>query len=225
MTGRILAASSGAVRRDSQGSAEIQREIRRSRAAASARLAPSAGVGAHRRTGNRPNRDGRPGRHADDQTAPCHRHASPSLCRRLQLAPERRVRPPAHRPHRAAPPSPTAVGAIDHPTGATDVVLRIEEGGGFVPIDFPASQAPVFTLYGDGLIVFQPIVETFPEPDANGITKQIPWRTGPARRGPDPGAPRRSRSARAASGPPATPTSTAASPTRRTRSSRSTPAG
>ena len=72
--------------------------------------------------------------------------------------------------------SPTQSG-IDHPTGATDIVLRMEEGGGFVPIDFAASQAPVFTLYGDGRIVFQRLVETFPEPDANGITKQIPWRT------------------------------------------------
>jgi hypothetical protein len=53
----------------------------------------------------------------------------------------------------------------------------MEEGGGFVPIDFAASQAPAFTLYGDGRIVFQQLVETVPEPDANGVTKQIPWRT------------------------------------------------
>ena len=73
-------------------------------------------------------------------------------------------------------PQPTQSG-IDHPTGATDVVLRMEEGGGFVPIDFAASQAPVFTLYGDGRIVFQQLVDTFPQPDTNGITKPIPWRT------------------------------------------------
>src|SRR4029453_18860349 len=36
----------------------------------------------------------------------------------------------------APPPSPTQSG-VDHPTGATDVVLRMEVGGGFVPIDFP----------------------------------------------------------------------------------------
>jgi hypothetical protein len=53
----------------------------------------------------------------------------------------------------------------------------MEEGGGFVPIDFLASQAPVFTLYGDGRIVFQQLVETFPQPDANGITKPVPWPT------------------------------------------------
>jgi hypothetical protein len=76
----------------------------------------------------------------------------------------------------APSPSPTQSG-IDHPTGATDVVLRMEEGGGFVPIDFAASQAPVFTLYGDGRIVFQQLVENFPQPDATGITRPAPWRT------------------------------------------------
>ncbi len=75
-----------------------------------------------------------------------------------------------------ASPAPT-VGAIDHKTGATDVVLRLEEGGGFVPIDFLASQAPTFTLYGNGVVVFQPRVETFPGPDASGIVHGVPWRT------------------------------------------------
>ena len=60
----------------------------------------------------------------------------------------------------SASPS-SAVGAIDHKTGATDVVLRLESGGGFVPIDFLASQAPTFTLFGNGVIVFQRKVETF----------------------------------------------------------------
>ena len=77
----------------------------------------------------------------------------------------------------AAPSSVPVVGAIDHPTGATDVVLRIESGGGFVPIDFLATQAPTFTLYGNGVIVFQRLVTDFPQPDANGVTKGIPWRT------------------------------------------------
>lgn len=73
-------------------------------------------------------------------------------------------------------PSPTPEG-IDHPTGATDVVLQLEEGGGFVPIDFLANQAPVFTLFGDGRVVFRPTVTTSPEPDPNGIIRGIPWRT------------------------------------------------
>jgi len=58
----------------------------------------------------------------------------------------------------SAPPSPgdsADFGGIEHPTGATDVVLRFEEGGGFVMPAFLATQAPIFTLYGDGTIVFR----------------------------------------------------------------------
>ncbi len=76
-------------------------------------------------------------------------------------------------------PSPSAVpvGAIDHKTGATDVILRYEQGGGFVPMEFSASQAPGFTLYGNGVIVFQQLLATFPEPDSRGIVHIHPWRT------------------------------------------------
>jgi hypothetical protein len=83
---------------------------------------------------------------------------------------------PGASPTPAVTAGPT-VGAIDHKTGATDVILRLEEGGGFVPIDFLASQAPSFTLYGDGVIVFQPKVETVPQPDASGVVHGVPWRT------------------------------------------------
>jgi hypothetical protein len=80
----------------------------------------------------------------------------------------------------SANPVPTSesstTGAIEHKTGSTDVVLRIETGGGFVPIDFLATQAPTFTLFGDGVVVFQPKVEQFPQPDADGIVKGIAWR-------------------------------------------------
>lgn len=72
---------------------------------------------------------------------------------------------------------PSTTGAIEHKTGATDVVLRIESGGGFVPIDFLATQAPSFTLFGDGVVVFQPNVDQVPPPDPDGIAKGVPWRT------------------------------------------------
>lgn len=58
-----------------------------------------------------------------------------------------------------------------------DVVLRFEEGGGFVPIWFFATQAPTFTLYGDGTVVFQ---DTNPEPlpaGPDGVAPLRPWRT------------------------------------------------
>ena len=83
--------------------------------------------------------------------------------------------PPASSP--SASPSDLPTTGIDHKTGATDVVLRIESGGGFVPIDFLATQAPTFTLYGDGVIVFQPRVDQVPQPDAAGVVKGVPWRT------------------------------------------------
>jgi hypothetical protein len=40
--------------------------------------------------------------------------------------------------------------AIDHPTGSTDVILRVSESGGFVPMDYAMIRVPQFTLYGDG---------------------------------------------------------------------------
>ena len=65
---------------------------------------------------------------------------------------------------------------IDHPKGAGDVVLRFEEGGGFVPADFIATQAPAFTLYGDGTVVFRD--STAPGPDlGDGVVRGVPFRT------------------------------------------------
>ena len=86
------------------------------------------------------------------------------------------VAPASPSASRAPTASPTPEG-IGHPTGATDVVLQLEEGGGFVPIDFLANQAPLFTLFGDGRVVFQPTVTTIPQPGADGITRGVPWRT------------------------------------------------
>jgi hypothetical protein len=82
-------------------------------------------------------------------------------------------------------PSPAASGgpsatlpadAIDHPTGATHVILRYEEGGGFINPSFLLAQIPTFTLYGDGTIVFRnPALEA---PPAEGsIAKMNPART------------------------------------------------
>jgi hypothetical protein len=67
----------------------------------------------------------------------------------------------------SSPPTtgPTAgPSAIDHPTGATEVVFRFREGGGFVPIDFFATEAPQFTLYGDGTAIFRDTSSSPPPP-------------------------------------------------------------
>jgi hypothetical protein len=61
--------------------------------------------------------------------------------------------------------SPTAgPTAIDHPVGATEIVFRFREGGGFVPIDFFATEAPQFTLYGDGTVIFRVAAGSPPPP-------------------------------------------------------------
>jgi hypothetical protein len=54
-----------------------------------------------------------------------------------------------------APSGTPIAGALEHKTGATDVVLRYDEGGGFMIAGFAASQAPPFTLYGDGTVIFR----------------------------------------------------------------------
>jgi hypothetical protein len=73
--------------------------------------------------------------------------------------------------------SPTAeppTGEIDHPTGSTDVVLRLEEGGGFVPMGSLVSQAPSFSLYGDGTVTFR---NQFAEPMPPGpLVRDVPFR-------------------------------------------------
>lgn len=80
-------------------------------------------------------------------------------------------------PGSSAASAPPTSGGVDHPTGGTDVVLQLEEGGGFVPIEFRAGQAPVFTLFGDGRVVFQPAVTSFPEPGPDGVIRNVRWRT------------------------------------------------
>lgn len=54
---------------------------------------------------------------------------------------------------------------IDHPTGADELVLRMENGGGFVPIEYNLRAIPGVSLFGDGrLIVEGPMIEIYPGP-------------------------------------------------------------
>jgi hypothetical protein len=73
-------------------------------------------------------------------------------------------------------PSPTAAGGIDHKTGVTDVLLRYDEGGGLMMAGYSAAQVPIFTLYGDGTVIFRnPLTEP---PAAQGSTMRFnPLRT------------------------------------------------
>jgi hypothetical protein len=73
------------------------------------------------------------------------------------------VPPPTAIPTPPASPSPISGGVpIDHPTGATDIVLRMEDGGGLMWRDEWAAKLPVFTLYGDGTFVFRPFDDRGP---------------------------------------------------------------
>lgn len=54
-------------------------------------------------------------------------------------------------------PSPSAGQAgIDHPTGADDVLLRIDVAGGFVPVELAFATQPSLLLTGDGRLVVPP---------------------------------------------------------------------
>jgi hypothetical protein len=59
----------------------------------------------------------------------------------------------------------TADGGIDHPSAADQLVLRVETGGGFVPVEFLFTQIPGFSLYGDGrAIATGAQIEIYPPP-------------------------------------------------------------
>ena len=109
----------------------------------------------------------------------------------------RATRPPPRPPARSAPASARSTTR----PAPTDVILRYDEGGGFVMPAFAAANVPHFTLYGDGTVVFRdPAVEAPPTQGSVFVDEPAPDRE--AQRGADPGACSRSRSARAAWRPP-----------------------
>ena len=55
--------------------------------------------------------------------------------------------------------------SISYHTGATQLVLRIEQGGGFVPIEWSLTNMPMFSLFGNGLVVVPGAqIEIYPGP-------------------------------------------------------------
>jgi hypothetical protein len=90
---------------------------------------------------------------------------------------------PSGTPTSSAGPTPASTptvtpdpDAIQHPTAATDLLLRMESGGGFVPIEFFATAAPTFTLYGDGTVVFRDPAATPLDPVGN-VNRLSPFLT------------------------------------------------
>ena len=69
-----------------------------------------------------------------------------------------------------------ASGEIEHATGAGDVILRLDEGGGLMIRGANETMVPPFTLYGDGTVIFRnPMLET--PPAAGPVFRQNPMRT------------------------------------------------
>ena len=69
-----------------------------------------------------------------------------------------------------------ATGEIDHATGADDVILRLDQGGGMMVRGGGATLVPPFTLYGDGTVVFRNPALDLP-PAAGPVFLQNPMRT------------------------------------------------
>ena len=63
--------------------------------------------------------------------------------------------------------------AIDHPTGPTDIVLRVGEEGGFMMMEAVMSRVPMFTLYGDGRVVIAQFPDASGQAGINGLPQQV----------------------------------------------------
>ena len=79
-------------------------------------------------------------------------------------------------------PSPTSTGTptptVDHPTGATAVILRMATGGGFLAPGALLTEIPEFTLYGDGTIIWRDPAKSYVEPARpDGIGLRLPFQT------------------------------------------------
>lgn len=84
--------------------------------------------------------------------------------------------PPSGTPSGAPSSTPGGAGRIEHATGAADVILRYDEGGGLMGPAFFVSQGPIFTLYGDGTVIFRnPRLD--PPPADDGAMPNRPFRT------------------------------------------------
>jgi hypothetical protein len=59
--------------------------------------------------------------------------------------------------------------------GASDVVLRMEAGGGFTFIGAAATETPSFTLYGDGTLIARDDSAPFPDPAPDGLITSNPF--------------------------------------------------
>jgi hypothetical protein len=72
----------------------------------------------------------------------------------------------------SAAPGTADADRIDHPTGATDIVLRVGEEGGFMMMEAVMSRVPWFTLYGDGRLITAQVPPAKAQAGLNGVPQQ-----------------------------------------------------
>jgi len=66
-----------------------------------------------------------------------------------------------------------ASGGVDHPTGANDLILRMDTGGGLVPPGYLLRLLPQFSLFGDGRLITEgPQMEIYPGPALPNVLQQ-----------------------------------------------------
>lgn len=71
-------------------------------------------------------------------------------------------------------PNGPGAGGIDHSTGSDQVVLRVSDEGGFVPIEYNLTRFASFTLYGDGRIVVPGAqIELYPGPALPAVSQRV----------------------------------------------------
>jgi len=73
-------------------------------------------------------------------------------------------------------PTPAPSLKVDHAVGSTDVVLRFEQSGGFMNPAFLATRGPIFTLYGDGTVIFHDPTADLPAA-IGSVTPGLPYQT------------------------------------------------
>jgi hypothetical protein len=78
-------------------------------------------------------------------------------------------------PGGSATPATTAPDAdhIDHPTGPTEIVLRVGEEGGFMMMESVMSRVPRFTLYGDGRVLVSTPAAAAKTAPTNGLPAEV----------------------------------------------------
>lgn len=80
-------------------------------------------------------------------------------------------------PGSSAPaPTPSPSLRIEHATSPTDLILRYDRGGGLMAPNSLVTEGPIFSLYGDGTIVFRDVT-VMPSETSDGLGRGLPYRT------------------------------------------------